>query len=65
MNSNEEFVESIIGPYEQSNGDLTLLEGKIPIIVHFQCGSRYLQNQIAKSNPKFIQFLLNDVRLLN
>lgn len=59
--NNEEFVESIVGPYEKSNCDTKLLEGKIGLLAHFQSGSRYLQKQVEKSNPVFLSFLLKEV----
>jgi hypothetical protein len=59
--NNEEFVESIVGPYEKSNCDTKLLEGKIGLLAHFQSGSRYLQKQVEKSNPVFLAFLLKEV----
>lgn len=61
--SNEKYVESIIKPYEESNGDLKLLEGKVAILAHFQSGSRYLQKMLTKSSSQLISFFINEVRI--
>jgi hypothetical protein len=59
--SNDEFVERTIKTYEDSNFDHSLLVGKIAALSHFQSGSRYLQIQLAKGDPEFSGFIIDEV----
>lgn len=61
--SNEEYVDSIMRPYENSKGDLKILEGKICILAHFQSGSRCLQKMLDTANPKLLEFFIKEVLL--
>jgi hypothetical protein len=59
--TNEEYVCSIIEPFENSKGDLKLIAGEIVKLAHFQSGSRYLQKKIAEGNREFLGLVITEV----
>ena len=58
---NEEYIQKIIKDYDDNQFELKMLSGKIPELCVTQTGSRFLQKQLTKANPDFIQFILDEV----
>ena len=58
---NEAWVLSIISDFEASNHDTSCLVGKLGALAVTQTGSRFLQKQLATSNPDFVPFVLQEV----
>lgn len=52
----------LVKEYERS-GDCTKLKGEVNNIAKVQSGSRFLQNELDKSNPEFLTFILQEVIL--
>ena len=58
---NEGEITSVIIEFEQSQNNLSVLKGKISELAVTQTGSRFLQRQLTKSSPEFIDFILTEV----
>lgn len=58
---NEEEIMAIINEFEEKEGDLSVLRGKVTKLVLTQTGSRFLQKLLPRSTPEFISFILLEV----
>eukprot|EP00826_Nyctotherus_ovalis_P001198 TRINITY_DN10163_c0_g1_i16.p1 TRINITY_DN10163_c0_g1~~TRINITY_DN10163_c0_g1_i16.p1 ORF type:complete len:303 (+),score=48.27 TRINITY_DN10163_c0_g1_i16:235-1143(+) len=62
---NEEEIIAIINEFEEKEGDLSVLRGKVAKLVLTQTGSRFLQKLLPRSTPEFISFILQEVSRTN
>ena len=51
----------IIRRYEESQGDVQVLAGQVLTLACEQSGSRFLQAEVAKGDPSFVSFILQEV----
>lgn len=57
----EIFAGEVIKEFEENSSDFSILTGSIKIIAQTQTGSRFLQKQLSKGTPDFIEFVLKEI----
>jgi hypothetical protein len=58
---NENWVADVIKSFEESNNDFNILSTNLKDIAQTQSGSRFLQKQLTKGSPDFIEFVLKQI----
>jgi hypothetical protein len=58
---NEDYILALIHQFENSKHDYNILSDYIFNLAISQTGSRFLQKELTKANPPFIQFILKQV----
>jgi hypothetical protein len=57
----EKFASDLIKEFEENSTDYNILAGSIRKIAQTQAGSRFLQKQLSKGTPEFIEFVLKEI----